>query len=48
MLLQVNQLNTHGYSVDPENMASGVNMEAVSSVLNASLKRPGGNMTAPR
>ncbi|KAH6761851.1 hypothetical protein C2S52_019284 [Perilla frutescens var. hirtella] len=44
---QVNQLNTHGYSVEPENMASGVDVEAVSAVLNASLERPNENMTAP-
>ncbi|XP_057768616.1 uncharacterized protein LOC130988711 [Salvia miltiorrhiza] len=44
---QMNQINSHGYSVDPENMTSGVNVEAVSSVLNASLERPGENMTAP-
>ncbi|KAL1558960.1 hypothetical protein AAHA92_09360 [Salvia divinorum] len=45
---QVNQVNTHGYSVDPEIMSSGVNMEAASSVLNVHLERPGENMTAPR
>ncbi|XP_041993012.1 uncharacterized protein LOC121743729 isoform X1 [Salvia splendens] len=45
---QVNQVNTHGYSVHPEIMTSGVNMEAASSVLNVHLERPGENMTAPR
>ncbi|KAG6418196.1 hypothetical protein SASPL_120396 [Salvia splendens] len=44
---QVNQVNTHGYSVHPEIMTSGVNMEAASSVLNVHLERPSENMTAP-
>ncbi|XP_047941617.1 uncharacterized protein LOC125188667 isoform X2 [Salvia hispanica] len=45
---QVNQVNTHGYSVHPDIMTSGVNMEAASSVLNVHLERPGENMTALR
>ncbi|KAI3462887.1 hypothetical protein Pfo_019550 [Paulownia fortunei] len=44
---QVNQLNIHGYSVEPENMAPGKNVEAVSTLLGASLDCHGERVTAP-
>ncbi|KAK4426216.1 hypothetical protein Salat_1390100 [Sesamum alatum] len=44
---QVNQLNVRRYSVEPENMAPGKNVEAVSTVLGASLDRHGESTIAP-
>ncbi|KAL0381039.1 UNVERIFIED_CONTAM: hypothetical protein Sangu_0168200 [Sesamum angustifolium] len=44
---QVNQLNVRRYSVEPENMAPGKNVEAMSTLLGASSDRHGESTIAP-
>ncbi|KAK6128622.1 hypothetical protein DH2020_037635 [Rehmannia glutinosa] len=44
---QVNQLNIHGYSVNPENMAPGKDVEAMPTLVGASLDCHAESMTAP-